>query len=639
MKTVIVTILCLFSLYSKAQNATLLFNGSSQYLEIPDDNSLDLNSSFTIEGWVYPTGPGSQVTEGGIIINKEGSYEIARFTDGTFRYALSPSGTGSDWSWYNTTLTAPLNRWTHFAMVKSGATVIFYVNGSTSNTNSSMPATMSANTQTVKIANRTSSSHYFNGYIDELRIWSITRTQAEIKSNIFNKNLSNAAAGLIAYYQLNEGSGTTTANSCSNTTGINAALINSPLWNNSPVQFSSNSLSFDGVDDEVTIPNHSSLNITSAITIEAWCYATKTTGIQSVVSKSSNTTNTGYIFPRTDDGWSNLIVYLHIGGGWQTLSAPYPTLNVWHHLAATYDGATIRIYINGILAASRPQTGAITTNSNTLGLGNQPGFPEQFGGRADEIRIWNVARSQAQIQSNMMKELDPTTQTGLVSYYTFNQGVVSGNNTGLSLLIDHSATNSNNGLLTNFSLSGVGSNYLVQNGSLVILPVVWNNFTGVVTNSDILLNWSTAQEQNTKDYTVLHSTNRQQWNILSSLAAAGNSNSISHYQFLHTAPPKGINYYKIEQKDIDNRTSISKIISVTIGGKERQLSIFPNPVTNGIINISLSQTNLLVIYNMLGAEVLKKTLHAGTHQLDVSKFQKGVYQLRAGIENQKIIIQ
>jgi hypothetical protein len=114
-------------LQSAAQNSSLNFdNSNTQYVNITDNNSLDLSASFTIEGWLYPTGPGSNTT-GGIIINKEHSYEISRFSDGTLQYALSANGLGNDWSWSNTGFVAPLNTWTHFALVKSGTGLTFYL--------------------------------------------------------------------------------------------------------------------------------------------------------------------------------------------------------------------------------------------------------------------------------------------------------------------------------------------------------------------------------------------------------------------------------------------------------------------------------------------------------------------------------
>lgn len=93
------------------------------------------------------------------------------------------------------------------------------------------------------------------------------------------------------------------------------------------MQFGANAVSFDGTNDFVTIPDDNTLDINTAITLEAWVYAIKNTGVQNVISKSSNTVNTGYIFPRTDNGWTNVVVCLRIGGGWKTLSAAYPSLS------------------------------------------------------------------------------------------------------------------------------------------------------------------------------------------------------------------------------------------------------------------------------------------------------------------------
>jgi hypothetical protein len=95
-----------------------------------------------------------------------------------------------------------------------------------------------------------------------------------------------------------------------------------------------------------------------------------------------------------------IVLFTLPSGGWRTLSAIYPSLNAWHHLAATYDGATMKLYIDGVLSASQAQTGTIATNTNSLTLGNQTGYSEYFGGYGDEFRVWNVARTQAQIQGS-----------------------------------------------------------------------------------------------------------------------------------------------------------------------------------------------------------------------------------------------
>ena len=636
MKNLLIAVLLFSISHTQAQNYSLNFNGSSQYIQIPDQNSLDLSASFTIEGWVYPTGTGSDAVQGGSIVNKENSYEIARFADGTFEYALSANGAGTDWGWVNSGLVLPLNTWTHFAFIKSGANVTIYLNGGASYSNSSNPATLTANTQVLRIGDRFNSAQFFNGNTDEFRIWNTARTLAEIRTNMFNRNLSNAASGLVAYYRMNENTGTTTANSCTNTPGIDGALVNAPAWALSPVQYQANALAFDGTNDAVAIGDDNSLHISTTITLEAWVYATKNSGVQNVISKSSNAVNNGYIFPRTDDGWANVVAYLHIAGGWRTLSAAYPSLNAWHHLAVTYDGATVKLYIDGALSNSLPITGAITTNTNPLALGNQTGYAEYFGGYADELRVWNVARTQAQIQASKNVELDPAVQTGLVSYYTLDQGIASGSNTGLTTVIDQKGNN--NGTLSNFSFSGSTSNFVPQFASLLALPVSWLSFTAQKQGNNVLLSWSTGSEQNSKDFIVQHSVNGSSWNNIGSIPAAGNSATVKQYSFLHSNPVSGINYYRILQEDLDGKFTYSTITSLLYAGNVSQITVYPNPVTNGIVHLQLKKAASVSVYSNTGELIMSKQLPAGTQQLDVSRLAKGIYQLKAGEETIRVVL-
>lgn len=224
-------------------------------------------------------------------------------------------------------------------------------------------------------------------------------------------------------------------------------------------------LNFDGVNDYITVPNNASLNISSAITLEGWVYATKNTGVQNVMIKSDcSTSNTSYGFPRTDDGWQNFVAYFYIGGTWQRVYAPYPGLNQWHHLAATYDGTYIRTYLDGNLAAtSPPYPGGIFVNSNPLTLGTQIGCGnEYFGGSADNLRIWDRALCQDEIQYYMNCEI-PGSANGLVANYNLNQGIAGSNNSTVTTLTDLSGY-SNNGTLINFALSGGTSNWIAPGG-------------------------------------------------------------------------------------------------------------------------------------------------------------------------------
>lgn len=243
------------------------------------------------------------------------------------------------------------------------------------------------------------------------------------------------------------------------------------------------SLHFDGVDDYASVPDNNTLDIANAITVEAWVYPTKNSGIQNVLSKSSTGPNNSYIFPRTDDGWQNFVGYLSLNGGWQTISYAYPSLNTWHHLALTYDGSIIKLYLDGVLVNSRAATGTIDANTNVLALGNQTGFGEFYGGRVDELRLWNVARTQAQIAAS--KDVEIAAQANLIAYYKFNEGVPSGTNTSITTLLDASS-NGFNATMQNFAKTGATSNWV---GSTQSLSGTWtssNNAVATVSSSGLV---------------------------------------------------------------------------------------------------------------------------------------------------------
>jgi hypothetical protein len=250
------------------------------------------------------------------------------------------------------------------------------------------------------------------------------------------------------------------------------------------VAIKAGTLKLDGINDLGRVHANASLNITTGITLESWIFPTDTTvKAQDVMSKSTKEVNTGYIFPRTDDGWKSYVFYLHLNGDWQKLSAPYPDFNQWHHVAATYDGYYMRIYLDGVLSASKEVAGTITVNNNDLTIGQQDGFLEYFRGSLEETRLWNRALNQCEIINNKNCELDPAQKNGLVLYYKYNQGFVDANNTSVNTITDAS-DNSNNGTLENLALDGTVSNWsdFKINGTCAIfaLPPVTASANGSI---------------------------------------------------------------------------------------------------------------------------------------------------------------
>jgi hypothetical protein len=222
-----------------------------------------------------------------------------------------------------------------------------------------------------------------------------------------------------------------------------------------------NCLNFDGTDDYVGLTGPAN-NIpvgNSAYTIEAWINTAVFPSDGSIVGwgEYNTTGNNTNGFRLTNFPVTGLVNYW-----WgQDLNAPYTfSANTWYHVAATYDPTLSterrKIFVNGVKIAADNPTGHVILSANNFTIGRS--FGSYFNGSIDEVRIWNVARSENQISSRRFCELTGT-EPGLVAYYPFNQGIAAGANTSVTSLTD-ATSNANNGTLNNFGLNAATSNWI-----------------------------------------------------------------------------------------------------------------------------------------------------------------------------------
>ena len=195
------------------------------------------------------------------------------------------------------------------------------------------------------------------------------------------------AATLVAAYGFNEGSGTVVSDASGNG---NSGTINGATWTTSGKY--GNALSFNGSNALVTVNNAPSLQLTSAMTLEAWVYPTNVNSAwRDVIYKG----NDNYYLEGTSTNSSRPAAGAIFGGVYgEVYGTNALTANTWSHLAATYDGATMRLYVNGVQVASRAQTGAIATSTNPLQIGGDSIYGQYFAGRIDEVRVYNQALNQ-----------------------------------------------------------------------------------------------------------------------------------------------------------------------------------------------------------------------------------------------------
>ncbi|MEW6744536.1 MAG: LamG domain-containing protein [Planctomycetota bacterium] len=185
-------------------------------VQVPDSPSLDLPDSFTLEGWVYLWDYTSQ-WDCSSIIDKNGAGGETPAANCNYRLAISPDGRSNLWyEEYNganhaatSDTRVPLRRWVHVAGVWDGSFIKLFHDGVPVCT--PVPASARANTQDQRVGigyNPNENPKFLLGLLDEVRVWSLPRSQAEIYDTMF-RELSGSEPGLVLNLRFNEGLGQT----------------------------------------------------------------------------------------------------------------------------------------------------------------------------------------------------------------------------------------------------------------------------------------------------------------------------------------------------------------------------------------------------------------------------------------------
>ncbi|MDI2128180.1 LamG-like jellyroll fold domain-containing protein [Yinghuangia seranimata] len=203
-----------------------------------------------------------------------------------------------------------------------------------------------------------------------------------------------APTGLVAAYGFNEGAGAT-ANDASGKGNTGTAA--NTAWTAGKY---GQALSFNGTSSWVTVPNSSTLAMTNKLTLEAWVRPATVSGWRNVILKQRGTDGLSYgLYASGDDRAAG---YVRIGATDESIGATANLpVNTWSHIAVTYDGATLRFYVNGTQVASRAQTGNITGGTDVLRIGGNSVWGEYFSGLIDEVRIYNRTLTQAEVTTDM----------------------------------------------------------------------------------------------------------------------------------------------------------------------------------------------------------------------------------------------
>ncbi|HNG94703.1 MAG TPA: hypothetical protein PLB32_18015, partial [Acidobacteriota bacterium] len=430
------------SVNSRLGASSLTFNGTSQYVTMGSAPDLGA-TNFTLEAWFYWTGAGATTTTSGAgggglttgaipLISKgrgeadgsnvdlnyflgiQGGKLAADFEEGVG----GPGPLGQNHAIIGTT-TVTTNTWHHAAVTYDSVNAVWYlyldgVQDGTLDLGSNIPPRFDS-IQHAAIGSALTSSGaaagFFAGRIDEVRIWNVVRSPAEILASM-NSEILVPTTGLIGRWGMNDASTSTTA---SNLNRLGVTSFTLEAWVKRDAGGVVMSTGTNGFDNAGGRPN---------------IYPVITKGMGE--GETPTNLNTNYFLGITSTGFVGVDFEDTAGGGnhpaWGTTTIP---LNEWHHIAATYTGSCWALYVDGI---SDPLNAAVTecpnstpestsyqhpglaasfSSTGTLGAG-------YFSGTIDEARIWNRALSQVEIQGN--KNLELTSGSGLLARWGMNEG-------------------------------------------------------------------------------------------------------------------------------------------------------------------------------------------------------------------------
>jgi len=460
-----------------AQRACLNFSNSNSVVKL--NQALYLPVDWSIEAWlVYPlpeTGEWNTLTRGkdadhhilvrnrkqlGIYLNNDslGQY----FYDSGFNMELLTEG------------------WHHLVAVGRGDTTLFYIDGkkvgdvkakalkdAEENLNKNPnDAAAKKKVEDIKKASLKSKSDVYAignfqgggqpfGKVAEVRIWGVALSDDEIAVNS-TMLLSGNEPGLFAYYPMSEATGVEVRDHSGN--GNNATVSGANWWGcTAPIgKIDNTAMKFDGVNDY--IKTSAQFPTGNEITIEYWF---KGTSFQSAVRQQEGN---NYIVA----GWHGLHIISSDGGVNTGIKVGDTATNgSWHHIAMTWKRNTPNgfvSYLDGVLVAQRTSANvALPTfsTSQPIFLACFSGSSEFTNGQLAEVRIWNKARTQAEIQADAYKRLSGK-EPNLVAYYPLNEIKLEGNTRKVLDLAGNNHGTVNEAITVDDNTLPIGSDALVS---------------------------------------------------------------------------------------------------------------------------------------------------------------------------------
>lgn len=368
---------------SGIRGSALQFDGNVSHIQIPNTGFNPVGNSISFSLWFRLNAVGNS----GSFIYQNVKYNVSIDAQGRVGFALyTPL-----WKAVNSGYSSRIldTDWHHVVMTYDGTTMNVFLDGQ-HRTYTSNSGNLQSTPASVYIG-KEGPINPFNGTIDEILMYNRALTDSEVLE-IYGStpDPGNGSDNLVSYWKFDENTG----NIANDSKGSNHGIISGAAWSQG---ISGSCLTFNGTSGLVSAPSKLNLNPVYEITMMAWA---KTENLMTTKIFQKGDYDGHGIGQGNWDGWgaqirlaSNITQGLHWGEG-------LPILNQWYHLAMTYDGQQMKLYVNGQLKNSKPVTGLLYVNSRNLSIGSDDGNQKFFKGSVDEPKIFNRALDQTEIQAN-----------------------------------------------------------------------------------------------------------------------------------------------------------------------------------------------------------------------------------------------
>jgi len=437
---------------ANTQNLSYQLNFVSGSSECMSCDLTTSSTTLTLEAWIRTTAVGAwSGMVGNMMAN--GVFKGIGFTFyGDNKVSLT-IGTGA--AWVNAPSDAVLNDglWHHCVGTYDGVTGNLYIDGVLQ----AAPSTVTiSNSNQPFIAGRfyaDNDSNYFDGEMDEIRIWGVTQDQTYVTA-AYNSGFGTYgadAAGLLAGWHFDEGTGTSVADYSGNShTGT---LLNTPTWQAGEKANDLNSLSyaasFNGTSDYAYITDHADFDFgTGDFTIEIWVFPMDIVNTDELVSKAAVSSLSPWRIYNDVGNWS--LISSSAGAYWDVISytdpAVFGTVEYlkWQYLVLTRVGNDFNCYKNGVLGTPKSSALTVWDNGENVNIArlaySSPFYGKGFMGGIKFYKGRSFSAAEVLAKYNAGFGIyGATPDTDLVAGYNFTEGTgtdvadYSGNSHGMTL--------------------------------------------------------------------------------------------------------------------------------------------------------------------------------------------------------------